>query len=179
MVSDNKLNKINHPIKKPINTNITYTKSGNDARRITANNEFDLIIINTPLKDEFGHDLAIYAAEKYDSTVILICKSDISEELSEKLSYYGIFVVNKPIDNTKLSQAMYFISSSALIIPEYNKNFKVRTDELKLINRAKNCLMHYFEFSESQAHKYIEKQAMNNRKTRKETAKEIILMYDF
>ena len=59
---------------------ITNTKSGNDARRCINQTEYELIVINTPLTDEFGHEFSIKAAECSNSGIILICKSDISED---------------------------------------------------------------------------------------------------
>ena len=38
---------------------IIGTKSGNDARRCINQNEYELIVINTPLSDEFGHELLL------------------------------------------------------------------------------------------------------------------------
>ena len=53
-----------------------------------------------------------------------------------------------------------------------------RLDEIKAVNRAKLVLMQYLKFSESQAHKYIEKQSMDLRMTRYEIAMKIIKTYD-
>ena len=49
---------------------------------------------------------------------------------------------------------------------------------MKLINRAKFMLMQYLGFDENQAHKYLEKQAMDKRITRLEVAIEIIKIYE-
>ena len=38
--------------------------------------------------------------------------------------------------------------------------------------------MKYLKFTEPQAHRYIEKQAMNNRQTRREAAQKIIDTYE-
>ena len=62
-------------------TQITNTQSGSDARRCVNQTEYELVVINTPLSDEFGHELSIKIAECSNSGIILICKSEISEEL--------------------------------------------------------------------------------------------------
>ena len=49
---------------------------------------------------------------------------------------------------------------------------------MRTINRAKTTLMKYLKFTEPQAHKYIEKQAMNNRQTRLEVAVRILAQYE-
>ena len=38
-------------------TDITAARSGSEARRLTNTIEYALIIVNTPLSDEFGHEL--------------------------------------------------------------------------------------------------------------------------
>lgn len=48
---------------------ITNTKSGNDARRCINQTEYELIVINTPLTDEFGHEFSIKAAECSNSGI--------------------------------------------------------------------------------------------------------------
>ena len=53
-----------------------------------------------------------------------------------------------------------------------------RIEEIRVINRAKSALMKYLKFTEPQAHRYIEKQAMNNRQTRREVAEHIIEQYE-
>ena len=59
-----------------------------------------------------------------------------------------------------------------------NAKLQVKIDEIKLINRAKCVLMQYLKLTEPQAHRYIEKQAMDTRKTRKEVAQSILLRYE-
>lgn len=52
------------------------------------------------------------------------------------------------------------------------------SDEARLINRAKLALMLYLNMSESAAHRYIEKRAMDMRVTKKEIAKNILKTYE-
>ena len=58
------------------------------------------------------------------------------------------------------------------------KEYIDMAEEIKLVNRAKSCLMQYLKFSEPQAHRYIEKQAMDTRRTRKDVAKHILSIYE-
>ena len=39
---------------------MTTALSGGDARRLLLRRSYDLVVINTPLPDEFGHELAEY-----------------------------------------------------------------------------------------------------------------------
>ena len=40
-------------------SNIVTVGNGSEARRILNRTEFDLVVINAPLSDEFGHELSI------------------------------------------------------------------------------------------------------------------------
>ena len=44
---------------------MTTALSGGDARRLLLRRSYDLVVINTPLPDEFGHELAEYITEKF------------------------------------------------------------------------------------------------------------------
>ena len=53
-----------------------------------------------------------------------------------------------------------------------------REDELRVVNHAKWVLISNLGMSESDAHKYIEKQAMDMRMPKKEVAANIIKTYE-
>ena len=57
-------------------------------------------------------------------------------------------------------------------------NLQNKVAEIKTVDRAKLVLMQYLGFSEEAAHKYIEKEAMNSRKSRFEVASEILRTYE-
>ena len=69
---------------------VAVISSGSEARRMIPHDDFDLILINTPLKDEFGHQLAVKLCESTCSGVILICKADLAEEMTNRTSDYGV-----------------------------------------------------------------------------------------
>lgn len=59
-----------------------------------------------------------------------------------------------------------------------NPTGKKSADEIRLIERAKEVLIEYLKMTEAQAHRYIEKQAMDMRITRREVAESIIKTYE-
>lgn len=160
--------------------NIFKTQSGNEARRMIGQGDYELIIINTPLSEEFGRDFAVKAAESTNSAIILICREDIYSDLSDKLSNNGIFVLAKPLNKSAFSQTVRLAEATRQRMLGHSNNIKLqnKTEEIKLINRAKKCLMQYLKFTEPQAHRYIEKQAMDTRQTRKDVAKHILSIYE-
>ncbi len=153
--------------------------SGNEARRIISDDtELKLVIINTPLPDEFGQELSLTIAENTGAGVILICRNDISEDISHNLADTGIVVVSRPFSNEDFKEAIRKTDCSEIHgIKRENVGILTKIDEMRLINRAKCTLMEYLKFTEPQAHRYIEKQAMNNRQTRREVAEKILKTY--
>lgn len=158
---------------------IAVLSSGSEARRfIKTNPEADIIVINTPLPDEFGLELSVMAAESTSSGTILICGNDSADDISESVSERNIFVISKPLNREIFIDCVQQIEK--LKPDEHHKesaDILLRIDEMRLINKAKCTLMQNLKFTEPQAHKYIEKQAMNNRQTRKEVALRILASY--
>jgi response regulator NasT len=57
------------------------------------------------------------------------------------------------------------------------EKLKNELEEVKVVNRAKLLLMQCLSMSETQAHRYIEKQAMNRRTSKLKIAKQVIRTY--
>lgn len=154
---------------------IHTTSVGSEVRRLLLHTFTDMLIINTPLNDEFGTELAEYAAER-SSAVILLCGRDIADDLADRLSPYNVLVLSKPITRNALKEGILLINSEPAPFSDIRESEEVlrRIDDIRLINRAKSMLMKYLGFTEPQAHRYLEKKAMNCRCTRREAAKKII-----
>lgn len=160
---------------------ITFLSSGNEARRMIGTTEFELVVINAPLPDEFGHELSIMLSETSAAGIILICKNDIADDISDKVSDFGVCVVSKPMNKALFHQSVMLVQatrSRMLGLKKENVKLLTKIDEMRLINRAKCTLMQYLKFTEPQAHRYIEKNAMNTRQTRREVAMRILATYE-
>lgn len=158
-----------------------YAASGNEARRKTYNTDFDLIVINTPLSDEFGTELVLDIAENTLSAILLLVKADIKEEVQEKVVVTGAFVIGKPLNKQVLLQSIPFVLNSKQIIStlrEQNKALKKKMDDIKVIERAKFSLIQYLGLDEKQAHRYIQKQAMDLRVSPRVIADNILKTYE-
>ena len=76
---------------------MTTALSGGDARRLLLRRSYDLVVINTPLPDEFGHELAEYITEKFVSGVMVIAKAELFDQVNDKMEPFGILTVQKPL----------------------------------------------------------------------------------
>lgn len=171
-----------YDIIKPLNfSGYDYVASGNEARRKFGSTDFDLIIINTPLSDEFGMELVMDIAEKSLSAILILVKSEIKEQIQDKVSVTGAFVVSKPINKQLLLQSIPFVLNSKQIIQtlkEQNSALKRKIDDTKVIERAKFSLIKYLGLDEKQAHRYIQKQAMDLRVSPRVVADNILKTYE-
>lgn len=160
---------------------LTSAASGGEVRRLMNSQEYGLIVVNSPLTDEFGHELSIVLAEKTSSGIILLCKADIADDVSDKVADYGVCVVSRPINKSILHQSLRLVEatrSRVLGLKQENSKLMVKLDEMRHINRAKFMLMQHQGLPEPEAHRYIEKQAMDTRSTRKDVALRILSMYE-
>lgn len=160
---------------------ISSAFSGSEARRMLLRGDYDLVIINAPLTDEFGHDLAITITDKYSSSVIMLVKSQLLDNVSSKVENYGIFTISRPVDRHLFHQLCKIVSANAAKLEKYKKEadkLKARLDEQRIVCKAKCLLVEYLRMSETQAHRYIEKQAMDNRQTKVQVAEDVISNYD-
>lgn len=161
-------------LKESVSGHIVTANSGNEARRIiSGDTQPDLVIIDAPLTDEFGQELAVTLSEV--TNVILICRNDISEDISPSLPS-EIAVVPKPFTREDFRSSVEGFPEMHGLKRE-SADILTKIDEMRLINRAKCTLIEYLKFTEPQAHRYIEKQAMNNRQTRREVAERILNTY--
>ena len=70
--------------------------SGAEARRRMTESDFELIVVNSPLPDEFGHEVCINAVEKTDAGVVFLVKAAQAEQLLGPLSEQGVLLLSSP-----------------------------------------------------------------------------------
>lgn len=158
---------------------ITLASNGNDARRALINQAFELVVINTPLTDEFGHELAAHAAAG-GAGVIMLCKAEHAEQLGAAMEREGVFVMSKPLIRPLFMQALRLVEMAQArmyeLITERDK-LRRQLDDLRAVSRAKCLLIEKLGWSEERAHRHIEKQAMDLRVSKREVAEGILRTY--
>jgi response regulator NasT len=160
---------------------IVTTQNGSESRRALINDDFELIIIDTPLSDEYGDEFALHAAESTSAGIILITKTEVLYDMNEAVEDAGVFVLPKPISPDFFLQAVKLLYASrkrVLKLQDENKTLQNKLQEIRIVDRAKCVLIQYLNMTEQQAHRYIEKQAMDLRQSRAVTAENILKTYD-
>ena len=155
--------------------------SGAEARRRMLESDFELIVVNAPLPDEFGHELCAAAVEKTDAGVVFLVKAAAAEQLMGPVSENGVLLLSKPFSNTLFLQAIHMAAASnhrLKRLRQENDRLQDKIAQIRLVSRAKCCLIEAQHMTEAEAHRYIEKQAMDTRRDRAEIAQEILDSYD-
>jgi response regulator NasT len=162
-------------------TNITTISNAGEARRFLVEKDFDLCIVNAPLPDEFGSELAVDISAKGISEVILIVKAEYFDEVSDKVEDFGVITIAKPIVKALLWNALKVAKATHKKIQAMqNEKIKLiqKIEDIRIVDRAKCILISHLSMTESEAHRYIEKQAMDMRLTRREVAEKILRTYE-
>ena len=76
------------------------------ARRLLLESDFDLVIINAPLADETGEQLARHIAAKGFSQVILLVKAEFYEATTAICAPDGVLTIAKPINQNVFWSAL-------------------------------------------------------------------------
>ena len=158
---------------------VEAASNGGEARRLLLAGDWDLLLIAAPLPDEFGHDLATDAAEQ-GLPVLLSVKAELWEEASARVGPAGVVALGRPFSRAVFAQAVGMLRAAQAQVGklrEENKKLRQKLEELRAVSRAKCLLVEYLHLDEEGAHKYIERAAMEERKTRRAVAEEIIAEY--
>ena len=155
--------------------------SGAEARRRMPDADFDLIVVNAPLPDEFGHELCMDAVASTDAGVVFLVKAAQAEQLLAPLNEQGVLLLSKPFSNTLFVQAMHMAAASnhrLQLLRQENARMQEKIAQVRLVSHAKCCLVEREQMNEDAAHRYIEKRAMDTRRSRAEIAQEILDSYE-
>ena len=155
--------------------------SAGEAKRILVQNSFDIVIVNTPLPDEFGTDFAVELSEDTYTGILLLVKSELFEQIVYTAEPYGILTVAKPVSRQYLYQTVKLSAATRRRLRRLerkNETLREKMEEIRIVNRAKWTLIRRLGMEEEQAHRYIEKLAMDTRATRREVAEDILRTYE-
>ena len=159
---------------------ICFTSNVSEAKRHLAERSFDFVIINSPLPDDNGARFAIDCCRSMTTVVLLLARSEIHTEIHEKVVPHGVFTLPKPTSKVIMSQSLNWLASARERLRKLEKktlSVEERMEEIRIVNRAKILLVSELHMTEPEAHRYIEKQAMDACVPKREIAERIIKTY--
>jgi len=160
---------------------ITALQSCGEARRLLLERDFDLVLIDAPLRDESGEAFARHLAVKGISQVILVVKAEHYDAVSAVCEDDGVLTLAKPMNQAIFWSALKlcrFAQSRFTRIKADDAELKQKIADIRVVDRAKCLLITHQNMSEKDAHRHIEKQAMNNRVSKRTIAEGILKEYE-
>lgn len=150
------------------------------AKREVLERDYDIILINSPLPDDFGTRFAVNTVSDSSSVVLLFVKSEQYGEIYDKTAQYGVLTLRKPTSPQMVSQSLDFMCAARERLRMLHKkamSVEEKMEEIRTVNRAKWLLIENLKMTEPDAHRYIEKQAMDRCVTKREVAEGILRTY--
>ena len=159
---------------------IDVAGSANEARQKLLGTGYDLVLINAPLADESGCRLASDISKTTAAGVLLLVRGELAAQVAEATGGDGVITLGKPVSRAQIAEAVSVFASVLAKLRRYEaekRDLERRLDELRITARAKCLLMDQMHLSEEDAHRYLEKQAMDHRMTKLEFAKSVIRLF--
>ena len=147
------------------------------ARRTLSEFDCDFVFVNSPLPDETGVRFASEVTEAGGAAVLLLVRAEVLGEIDERVYRRGVFTLAKPTSKQALAEAVRWMRAARERLRKSEKKsltLEEKMAEIRLVNRAKWILIASRSMDEAEAHRWIEKQAMDRCLTKREIAEEII-----
>ena len=121
------------------------------------------------------------AVASTDAGVVFLVKAAQADQLLGPLSDQGVLVLSKPFSTAFFMQVMHMAEAGNHRLQrarQENARLQEKIAQVRLVSRAKCCLIEHEHLTEAEAHRYIEKQAMDTRRDRTEVAQEVLDSYE-
>lgn len=152
-------------------------RSVGQARRMLLETAYDLVLILAPLKDDFGSQLAADVCADSAAGALLFVKTELFDAVSAKVAEYGVMVLPMPTSTPLVSQSLRMLCAQRERLRRMEakqQSVEEKIEEIRLVNRAKWLLIESRHMTEPEAQRYIEKQSMDRRVTKRQTAESIL-----
>lgn len=177
VTKDSKLSSLIGTLLAPPLFEATFTSDFNDARRKASERVYSIIIAD--YADGEGYDFSSDISDSL-SVILLLTPPSLFEEVSYRAESSGIITVNCPFDQFyfyNMIKAAIAMQYKVQILSSQTTKLKVKMEEIRLVNRAKMLLMQTLKMTEQEAHRHIEKTAMDRGLKKTEIAEQIIRTY--
>lgn len=165
-------------IKETFKCNVRTAATASEARGIVSGSQaWELVMVNVPLTDERGTELAEYITENTPACCIVMIKAESAEKIIDWADKSNVIVAAKPFSRQVLYQIVKAVEIAVRrtwSLYQETVRLERQISDIKLVDKAKFQLMQYKNMTEEEAHYYIEQYAMKKRKKKAVAASEII-----
>lgn len=159
---------------------LCFAGSVSQAKRMLLERSYDFVVVNSPLPDDAGLRFCIDACHDKTTVALVFVKAELYAATHGRLSEHGVYVLSKPVSRSMLLQAIDWMGTTRQRLERLEKktlSIEEKMQEIRLVNRAKWLLIDRMGLSEADAHRLIEKQAMDSCTTRRAIAESILKTY--
>lgn len=163
------------PVFSPVNT----VSNVSAAKRAISERDFDIVLVNPPLSDD-SLRFAVDTVDSSESVLLYLARAEQYADVYDLLAEHGVFVVQKPVPMSVFRTVSgWLISARERLRRSEKKTLSIeeKMNEIRLSNRAKLLLISELKMTEADAHRYIEKQAMDRCVSKRVISEEIIKTY--
>ncbi len=153
-------------------TSIAMTK------QMLAQGRDSMLILYVPMPDESGVEAAAaIAAHHPELEILLIVPAEDYSHIRYQTNDTGILILAKPITKRNLFEAVNMLSFTQKKVEKLvdeNRRLRTRLNDMGVITQAKCLLIEKRHMSEEDAHKYLEREAMDFCLPKVEVARNVI-----
>lgn len=149
----------------------------NEARRKCAERVYNIVLVDSA--DGEGTDFATDISDS-TSTILLMVPNQHYEQISYKVESFGVLTLATPFDQFyfyNMIKVAIAVQYKVQVMSSQTTKLREKMEEIRLVNRAKMLLMQNLNMTEQEAHRYLEKEAMNRCLKRIAVAEQIIKTY--
>lgn len=147
------------------------------AKRAALERVYDLVIVNAPLQDDFGTAFSIAQCGNRQTVVLMLVRAALQEEIQSQVVDRGVFTLPKPTTQQALTRALEWMTAARERLrrmEESTQTVEQKMQEIHLLNRAKWLLIEQRGMTEPEAHRFLEKQAMDRCVSKRRIAEELL-----
>lgn len=141
----------------------------------------DGALIAEPVAGSSGQELALQLKKRHCMAVLLLAAPEHADAAAALLEQSGVLVLPSDAPESLIVQTIRLLAAVRIQLEQMQhktEKLEAKVADIRIINRAKLLLVQHLQMTETEAHKYIEKQAMDTSMRRRTIAENIIRTYE-
>ena len=141
----------------------------------------DGVLIAEPIAASSGRELALQLKKRHCMAVLLLAAPEHTDTDAALLEQSGVLVLPNDAPESLIVQTIRLLTAVRIQLEQMQhktEKLEAKVADIRIINRAKLLLVQHLQMTETEAHKYIEKQAMDTSMRRRTIAENIIRTYE-
>lgn len=162
----------------PENVSPAIAKTAPESMPVLERGDAELVIAVEPFSQDVDKSLLPTLLKEDRICLLLLTETEAPRPM---LTERGVLVLPSSAPDFLLSQAVQLLIAARMKLRKLESRaakLEAHVEEVRLINRAKLLLVQQLKMTEAEAHRYIEKQAMDTCRKRRTIAENIIRTYE-